>query len=194
MTACYGGVKNLIWRNVMNLFNLLYELETSDDYHISRLLILLKIFGGKNLKPINGITKLVKLDFLLRYPLYLTKILSKTKQIIDFQILPHEKHSVESRMIRYKYGPWDPRYRRFLNIMASKNLIKIEKPKRTIYIGLTERGDEISSILYEDECYIEYINRSRIIKKHFDIRGTDLKNLIYQTFPEIVEMSYGDII
>ncbi len=81
MIVYYGGVKNLIWGNVMNLFDLLYELETSDDYHISRLLILLKIFGGKNLKPINGITKLVKLDFLLRYPLYLKEILSKSKKI-----------------------------------------------------------------------------------------------------------------
>ncbi len=97
-------------------------------------------------------------------------------------------------MIRFKYGPWDPRYRRFLNIMASKNLIKIEKPKRTIYIGLTEKGAEISNILYEDENYLDYIRRSRIIKKYFDIRGTDLKNLIYQTFPEIIEMAYGEMI
>lgn len=178
----------------MNLFDLLYDLETSDDYHISRLLILLKIFGGDKLKPINGITKLVKLDFLLRYPLYLEKILTKTKKINEFEILPHEKYSVESRMIRYKYGPWDPRYRRFLNIMASKNLIKIEKPKNTIYIGLTKKGAEIANLLFEDRNFSEYIQRSKIIKKNFDIRGTDLKDMIYQTFPEIVEMSYGEII
>jgi len=179
----------------MNLFNILYDLEVNEDLHISRLLILLKSFSGRSLKPFRGITKLVKLDFLLRYPLYLEKAINSLELNGDsINILDHEKNSVESRMIRFKYGPWDPRYREFLNIMAAKNLINVYLRKNTIIIKLTPEGMKIATELSTIDNFEDILNRSRILKKHFDIGATRLKDFIYKTFPEIIEMSYGEVI
>ena len=44
-------------------------LEGDDSLHLGRLLILVDVFAGhKGDQTIDGITKLAKLDFLLRYP------------------------------------------------------------------------------------------------------------------------------
>ena len=51
--------------------------ESSDGLHLMRLLILLRCADkrGRMPKPVEGITKLAKLDFLLRYPVYLERAL-----------------------------------------------------------------------------------------------------------------------
>ena len=53
----------------MDLLEEILKLEGKNESHLARLLILLYTLGGREgTNPINGITKLVKLDFLLRYP------------------------------------------------------------------------------------------------------------------------------
>lgn len=66
----------------LQLLEAFMQLEENPSIHTARLLILLKEFcGEKNDKKIEGITKLVKLDFLLRYPVYLSKALALKKLI-----------------------------------------------------------------------------------------------------------------
>jgi len=100
----------------MNLFHILSTLEVNDDVHLSRLLVLLGAFiGSKNEGKIEGLTKLAKLDFLLRYPVYFERALkSKNKSISKLDVKEHERRSIESTMVRYRFGPWDHRYRRFI--------------------------------------------------------------------------------
>ena len=51
-------------------------LEADDALHLGRLLVLIDTFGGRSGdKQIEGLTKLAKLDFLLRYPDYLERAL-----------------------------------------------------------------------------------------------------------------------
>jgi hypothetical protein len=97
----------------MNLLEILISLEDNDEIHLARLLLLLRAFAGqKGNKTINGLTKMVKLDFLLRYPVYLERALqARGSSPTRAEVLDHERKSVESAMIRYHYGPWDPRYR-----------------------------------------------------------------------------------
>lgn len=60
----------------MNLFLILADLEENDNLHLARLLVLLKAFSGRDgTKTIDGLTKLAKLDFFLRYPTYLERAL-----------------------------------------------------------------------------------------------------------------------
>ena len=101
----------------MDLFRTLADLEDNPKLHLARLLILLKEFESKKGGPgIEGKTKLVKLDFLLRYPVYLERAL-KEKEIPEstIAIMEYERSSIESTMIRYRFGPWDPRYDTFIN-------------------------------------------------------------------------------
>lgn len=54
----------------MTLLETSARLEENADLHIARLLILIGTFSGmKGNKTVNGLTKLAKLDFLLRYPI-----------------------------------------------------------------------------------------------------------------------------
>ena len=47
----------------------------SRDYHIGRLLVLLRHFAPPDKRPMQGLTKLAKLDFLLRYPSFTDRLL-----------------------------------------------------------------------------------------------------------------------
>ena len=38
----------------------------------------------------------------------------------------------------------------------------------------------------------EVSDRTRVIKRHFNIGGTSLKDFIYETFPEIVSLRLGE--
>lgn len=178
----------------MNLLDVLADIERNDEMHMARLLILLKAFvGNDGRNTVDGLTKLAKLDFLLRYPVYLDRALkARVAQVPDVRIADHEKKSVESSMIRYHYGPWDPRYRRFLNLLISKGLAYVRLEGNTIRIGLTPEGIEKATILYNNEDFSDISYRSELLSKHFDISATRLKNFIYETFPEIISLELGE--
>jgi hypothetical protein len=178
----------------LTLLEILTSLEDNVDMHLGRILILLRAFSGKKgTYEINGLTKLVKLDFLLRYPVYLEKALEKKKAPPETaKVLDYERKSIESSMIRYHYGPWDPRYRFFINLLIGKGLVRISLTERTINIGLTELGFEKANELSENINFADTTWRARLLKMHFDIGGTNLKNFIYQTFPEIVSLDLGE--
>lgn len=44
-------------------------------------------------------------------------------------------------MVRYRYGPWDHRYRRFLNVLVARGLMKVRTDGRTVQIDLTAMGE-----------------------------------------------------
>ena len=171
-------------------------LDEDDNIHTARLLLLLQAFAGRSgNNEINGLTKLVKLDFLLRYPIYFSKALEQNGISPDkVKIKNYEKRSVESKMIRHHYGPWDPRYRRFINILVGKGFCKVDVRGRTIFIGLTTKGKKVTEKLNKCAAFEDFVDRSSLLKKHFDKSGTVLKDFIYETFPEIASMKKGKII
>jgi len=60
----------------MSLFETLASLESNDNLHLGRLLVLLSAFAGNTGSgSVDGLTKLAKLDFLLRYPVNLERAL-----------------------------------------------------------------------------------------------------------------------
>lgn len=148
--------------------------------------------GRKGKKEINGLTKLAKLDFYLRYPAILERSLRIVGEDPDkVGMKSYERDSIESKMVRFKYGPWDFRYRILLSIMIAKGLINLRITKRTHFISLTEKGRDFSKKISEQPVFSDYVCRSRILKKHFDRNGTWLKNFIYRNFPEILDLKYG---
>jgi hypothetical protein len=178
----------------MNLFSMLSDLEENDELHEGRLLVLLKVFAGRDgNKTINGLTKLAKLDFLLRYPVFLERALRACNaETTDANVAEHERTSVESNMVRYRYGPWDFRYRRFINLLVAKGLVTVEVRGRTIHVGLTDAGLSVANQLAQDEAYSDLANRSRLLRKHFDWKPTKLMKFIYATFPEITTLRFGE--
>ncbi len=178
----------------MNLLSTLTLLEENDDTHLGRLLVLLEAFGGREgTGTVQGLTKLAKLDFLLRYPVYLERALPKKHgHGEEAKVTQHERMSVESKMIRFRYGPWDFRYRRFINLLVAKGLARVNIEGRTITIGLTPQGLEIGKRLSQQEAFHDVAHRARVLKRHFDISATNLMRFIYDTFPEIGTLRFGE--
>lgn len=174
----------------MDFVETVANLDQSPGLHIARLLLLLDAFAGDDGSgAIEGLTKLAKLDFLLRYPVMLEKaLIAKKRSTRDVQMEDHERHSVESEMVRYRFGPWDHRYREFLNILVAKGLATINIEGRTIVIAPTITGRQHSQILAEYEVFSPYVRRARLLNRHFDLTASNLMRFIYATFPEVVSL------
>ncbi|WP_321816592.1 MULTISPECIES: ABC-three component system middle component 4 [unclassified Paraburkholderia] len=174
----------------MNLVEAIADLDRSSDLHAARILVLLRAFSeGTEGGPIEGITKLAKLDFLIRYPLMLERaLIARGKSTRDVQLEDHERYSVESKMVRYRFGPWDHRYRDLLNVLAAKDLISLSIEGRTIVISLTSDGHRVSEALAQDPLFEATARRARTLKRNIDLSATNLMRFIYETFPEIVSL------
>lgn len=177
----------------MNSFLYILQLENNENSHLGRLLILIDVFARNDgTHEIKGLTKLAKLDFLLRYPVYLERALNAIrKNFGKVEVKPYERESVESRMVRFKYGPWDFHYRRYINLLIAKGLIYIRTEGRTNFIGVTELGRNTTNNLLKNEIHSDTFIRAKLIRQYFDISATNLMNFIYTTFPEIGTMQYG---
>ena len=145
--------------------------------------------GESGINAIHGLTKLAKLDFLLRYPIALERAMKargRTTRRIGLQ--EHERYSVESEMVRYRFGPWDHRYRQILNGLVAKGLTSIRLDGRTVMIAPTPLGRAVAKRLAKDDVFAHYVTRAKILRSEFDLTGTKLMRFIYETFPEIVTM------
>jgi hypothetical protein len=171
-------------------------------YHGARLLILIRFAGKPRTDPailpgIEGRTLLAKLDFFLRYPAYLRRaseiigVSIENPNIIDFD----EINSVESRMIRYLYGPWDELYYPVLAYLIGKQLIKVSKKKNTEIFQLSKKGNEIAEQLALTTEYADVTSRAAFLPKLFSKHnGNTLRKFIYENFPDVVNRNIGDAI
>lgn len=175
---------------VMDLVETIAELDSQPDLHAARLLVLISAFSDAGQRDaVEGLTKLAKLDFLLRYPVMLERALAaKGRSTRDVKLEDHERLSVESQMVRYRFGPWDHRYREFLNILVGKGLVTVSVEGRKVVIMLTERGRTLASELSATPEFRDYARRSSLLKRHFDVQATTLMRFIYETFPEVVSL------
>lgn len=163
----------------------------------ARILILINQFSGKT-KCLEGRTKLAKLDFFLRYPGYFNRALqvrSTEKKIPDRDMLipeTGEEKNIEHRMVRYRYGPWDPAYYGILGSLLGKGLIEPKSINRGIGYRTTEKGRKVANSLSNEVVWKEISNRSRLLRKHFDLSGSFLKNFVYKHFPEVTQAKWGE--
>lgn len=180
----------------MDLVETIAELDADPDLHTARLLVLLSAFSGHDgTGEVEGLTKLAKLDFLLRYPVMLERALAaKNRSTREVRLEDHERLSVESEMVRYRFGPWDHRYREFLNLLIGKGLVRVSVEGRKVIIGLTERGKSLALELSADAAFQDYTRRSALLKRHFDLKATTLMKFIYETFPEVVSLRSNETI
>ena len=170
-------------------------------YHAARLLLLISYCGKprKTQPAIEGRTLLAKLDFFLRYPVYLMKaaeILHKQLAPLDFGLDGMESSmSVESRMVRFLYGPWDHIYYPALAYLIGKQLITIETKRGADVFRITPLGQEIAHQLSQDEAYQDLVRRAETTYTLFNhFSGTRLKDFIYEYFPEVVNRKLGETI
>lgn len=172
------------------------HLEGDDSLHLGRLLVLIDAFAGRaGDQKIEGLTKLAKLDFLLRYPAFLERAVRvRGSDATKVKVEDFERNSIEARMVRFKYGPWDHRYRRFLNTLAGRGLIEVHTAGRTVIIGQTERGRAAAESLKVEVEYAGIRQRAALLKRHLNLTATTLMEFIYEHFPEVASLRMGETI
>lgn len=177
----------------LDLVEIVTALDKDEDVHLARIIVLLKAFSQPDAPAIEGITKLAKLDFLLRYPSCLEKALvargvsAKNIPVDDF-----ERLTIEARMVRYRYGPWDHRYRRFLNVLVARRLAVVRTDGRTIHIDLTPQGGDLAEKLIESPGFSRVYERAVLLRKHLNLKARALMEFIYEQFPELTSLEFNE--
>lgn len=169
--------------------------EQSDDLHVGRLLILLRAAGGRDgLKPVPGIMKLAKMDFLLRYPNCLARLLeAKGASAAAAGIGLEERNTIEAKMVRFRYGPWDERYRRWIGLMVARGVGVTFTQGNTVHVGLTARGRAVADGIGDIPEFRDLRHRSILIARSVGaLSATGLKNYVYDLFPELLSMRWGE--
>jgi len=183
----------------LRLVRAVAETENLDDFHLARVLILLgsadarKTTAATKASAVEGITKLAKMDFLLRYPTCLERALSAVgAKPEEVRTEPRERTSIEAKMIRFRYGPWDARYRRWLGLLAARELVSLTVRGNTVQIGLTDAGRDLSEQFRANPLFTELARRSElVVNAAGPMSATRLKEFIYSIVPEIIDMKWG---
>lgn len=163
--------------------------ESVFELHAARLILLIKHCGVS--ERIDGLTKLAKLDFFVRYPEFFGKAASTLGSEVEAA-----SRSSDSSMVRYRYGPWDNRYYHLLSYLESTGLVSIERLGRLYRLSLTSAGSELARKISDDSCYASLIQHMKDVKKTMGSKsGTTLKKLIYEVFEsEVGDRSLGEVI
>lgn len=157
----------------------------------ARLLLLISGFTTPR-KSLEGRTKLAKLDFFLRYPAFLhraMKIAGRPEEIEG-----QADMDIETRMVRYRYGPWDPAYFALLGRLIGKGLVAPVPVKRGIGYRATDKGKSVARRLAETDEWREVAETVKVLRSNFDYTGSHLKNFIYSHFPEVTDAEWGDVL
>ncbi|MGH0029950.1 MAG: hypothetical protein ACQGVC_09175 [Myxococcota bacterium] len=165
------------------------DLFQPSDEAEARILLLIEAFS-RGSHVLEGRTKLAKLDFFLRYPSYLRRALEiRRKPVGD---LDEDAPDLETRMVRYRYGPWDPSFYAVLGRLIGKRLVDPVPSKRGIAFRVTDRGRELAQAIASEPVWEETNDRLDLLRRHLNLKGTTLKNFIYDNFPEVTNASWGD--
>ena len=160
------------------------------EFHAARLLLLFKVCGTAG--RIDGLTKMAKLDFFVRYPEFFQQVrryLGKGSAIGPD--LPRE-----SSMIRFHYGPWDPRYYHILAYLEAKGLLEVEREASTYVLRLSDAGKGIAGRLERAPAFARIAAHMGEVKKILGGKaGSTLKDLVYKVFAEeVADKRMGEVI
>jgi hypothetical protein len=165
------------------------------NYHTGRLLILIDAFSDQA-DGIVGLTKLAKLDFLLRYPAFLDDLL-QTDGVVwpaGLEPTPVERIAVESRMMRYKYGPWDHRYYGVVGELIGKGLVRNVLRGTSSAFKTTTAGSPHARQLARTSEWRTVAGRAVLLRRRFNLSGRTLAHRIYRELPETAETAHRQLI
>jgi hypothetical protein len=165
------------------------DVDDVQEFHIARLLLLMRICGQGQTGLLRGRTKLAKLDLFVRYPRFLEAGLARLQEMgRDHPSYSAGNEGVEASMVRYRYGPWDHRYYNLLSTMSARGLIRIGGGRNRVETySLTPTGAKIADSLAEERSFYPVVERCRVVAASFaSFGGTELKQFVYDTFEEEV--------
>lgn len=168
-------------------------------YHEIRVLLMFDAVFRAHPVPgtVDGLTKLAKLDFLMRYPMWACRVVDGISS--DDPLLhadTPDARGAESPMVRYRYGPWDDRYYPVVGALLSRGLITRGAPGRgRIALRPTERGESIAASSADSPEWREVADRCNLIARHVGgMNASQLTALIQERLPETGRSPFGEAI
>jgi hypothetical protein len=158
----------------------------------ARLLLLIDAFSSGSGK-LQGRTKLAKLDFLLRYPKFFERAMALRNVTTAVERDEAGENNIAQRMVRYRYGPWDPAYYALLGALLGRGLITTIPERNYLGFRATPLGREIAAELGKSEAWAAVAARAKLLKRTFPTqRGTSVMNWIYEDVPEVTQATWGE--
>lgn len=159
------------------------------ELHAARLLLLLHHCGARD--KIDGLTKLAKLDFFVRYPDFFERIARHLNQAAAAAT-----QQTESVMVRHHYGPWDKRYYQILGFLEARGLMTVSKHNHSYEFALTPLGHDKVGALSKSDAYRPLVDQMKAVRKILGRKsGSQLKNLVYEVFDaEVKQRKLGELI
>ena len=99
---------------------------------------------------------------------------------------------LESRMVRYRFGPWDPAYYALLGRLIGKGLVRPATFARGIGYRATDKGRALALAIGHEPAWVDTAERIKLLHQHFDLSGANLKKFIYEHFPEVTQATWGE--
>lgn len=167
------------------------------DYHLARVLLLVAACTETDADGVDGLTKLAKLDFLLRYPSMLDRVLHVTGQDWAEGTEPSddERLAVESSMVRYKYGPWDNRYYPIAGALLGLGLAEPRPGRGRVALRATAAGRAAAAELARSSEWAVTASRAELLARAFaGESGNALKQLVYRLLPDAVDRPHRQTI
>jgi hypothetical protein len=99
---------------------------------------------------------------------------------------------IENRMVRYRYGPWDPAYFALLGSLIGRGLIVVLPGANGLHFKTTEQGENLARKLAATDSWHRTYEITKLLRQHFDLSGNNLKRFIYENFPDVVGKRWGE--
>lgn len=171
-------------------------------YHQARVLLLVNAVAAEpgHSRKLDGLTKLAKLDFLVRYPALANLVLDGLSASEPRMHLGDDELSapteVEDPMTRYKYGPWDDRYYPVIGALVARRLLRYVKGRRgSVALATTPAGKGFAESLAEDPLWGDLADRCEAVAQaSTGLSGNALKDLIYGRLPELMDRPHREVI
>jgi hypothetical protein len=171
-------------------------------YHQARVLLVVTATAAErgHAGKLDGLTKLAKLDFLVRYPALATEVLEPL-DVRDPRLHLGEDEvrdptAVEAPMTRYKYGPWDDRYYAIIGALVGRGLLRYTKGRKgSVALVPTPAGRQLAAQMAATAEWAEIADRSRAVAEASrGLTGSSLKNLIYQRLADLMDRPHRQVI
>lgn len=171
-------------------------------YHQTRVLLLVRAVSEEpgNSGKLDGLTKLAKLDFLVRYPALAPIVLD------DLDAAASELHLgagdlseptvVADPMIRYKYGPWDDRYYPIIGALISRGLLRYARGRKgSVALVPTTSGRNLANDLSADPTWRDVDDQCRAVARaSAGLTGNALKERIYERLVDLMDRPHRKVI
>ncbi|GAA1858672.1 hypothetical protein GCM10009836_43630 [Pseudonocardia ailaonensis] len=167
-------------------------------YHQMRVLMLVEAVASSDghAGKLDGLTKLAKLDFLVRYPDLARQVLDDIDESDSRSAIGSSYLDVEAPMTRYKYGPWDDRYYAIIGALVGRGLLRYVKGRRgSVALKPTPAGKRLATALASSEEWADTARQCQTVARASSgLTGSALKDRIYARLPDVLDRPYREVI